>query len=192
MIRTLKDLGSDYPIPENVDASVYSLITEDCIIRNRGDEFTMSYSDSSLDVSFAKGSQAIIDGNSLWLTDIETITLPSNSTFNVALRIDTSQPYGSTGSIVALTKEEMQDDEINNEENGIRDLILYEVTTGTNGVTSVADKRTIKDSYGNEINSLKTMLENNQFYSNLTTDDYEALSDDEGNILQADWRFAIL
>lgn len=144
-VRTLKDTGSDYPIPQRIDASVYSLISEDCIIKGLGDEFATSFSTSSLIVTFTSGSQAIIDGNAFWLPTEEKITLPSNSKFNVCLRIDTSQPNGSTGSIVCLTDEELKSDKINNQNSAIRDLPIYIVTTDSNGVTASIDKRTIRD-----------------------------------------------
>lgn len=144
-VRTLKDTGSDYPIPQRIDASVYSLISEDCIIKGLGDEFATTFSTSSLIVTFTSGSQAIIDGNAFWLPTEEKITLPSNSKFNVCLRIDTSQPNGSTGSIVCLTDEELKSDKINNQNSAIRDLPIYIVTTDSNGVTASIDKRTIRD-----------------------------------------------
>lgn len=144
-VRTLKDIGSDFIIPEPIDAAVYSLITEDCIIKGVGDEFEMIYSGDSLQVSFNAGSQAIVEGNAFWLPEAESITLPSNSTFNLALRIDTTQPYGSTGSIVALTDAEIQSSNINNSDGAIRDLVIYKITTDTNGVISATDVRTIRD-----------------------------------------------
>lgn len=143
--RTLKDIGSDFVIPEKVDAAVYSLITEDCIIKGVGDEFAMVYTESSLQVTFNAGSQAIIEGNAFWLPEEEKITLPASESFNVALRIDTTQPYGSTGSIVALTDTEIKSNNINNDEGTVRDYVIYKVTTGASGVTSVTDCRTIRD-----------------------------------------------
>lgn len=144
-IRTLKDVGSSYPIPQRVDASVYSLITEDCIIKGVGDEFNITYSDSSLEISFAKNSQAIIDGNAFWLEDSQKITLPDNSTVYVCLRIDTSKPNGSTGSIEILTQAEIKSDNLNNLGTAICDLPIYIITTNSNGVEKVIDKRTIRD-----------------------------------------------
>lgn len=140
-IRTLKDTGSDYPIPCEVDGSVYSLISNDCVIAGRGDEFTLNYTASSLIASIKKGSQAILCGNAFWITADESISMPASSTFYLCLRIDTSQPNGQTGSIVCLTESAMKSDNIN--EGGIRDMALYKITTSSSGVNTVDDVRKI-------------------------------------------------
>lgn len=141
MARTLKDTGSENTISSNIDGAVYSLITPDCVIGGMGDEFTLNYSASSLDVNFAKGSQALICGNAFWLDDIETVTLPSSSTIYLCARIDTSMPNGQTGSFECLTQSGMKSDNIN--EGGVRDLLLYIIVTNSSGVSSVTDKRNI-------------------------------------------------
>lgn len=140
-IRTLKDTGSEYPIPCEVDGSVYSLIANDCVIAGRGDEFTLNYTSSSLIASIKKGSQAILCGNAFWITTDESITLISNSTFYLCLRIDTSQPNGQTGLLVCLTESAMKSDNIN--EGGIRDMALYQIVTSSSGVTTCTDVRKI-------------------------------------------------
>ena len=140
-IRTLKDTGGDYAISSNVDGAVYSLATPDCVIGGMGDEFTITTSASSLMVTFAKGSQAVLCGNAFWLTDDESVTLPSESTFYLCARIDTSLPNGKTGTFECLTESAIKTDNIN--EGGIRDLKLYKIITSTNGVTSCEDVRTI-------------------------------------------------
>ena len=140
-IRTLKDTGSEYPIPCEVDGSVYSLISGDCVIAGRGDEFTLNYTSSSLIASIKKGSQALLCGNAIWITEDESITLVANSTFYLCLRIDTSQPNGQTGSLVCLTESAMKSDNIN--EGGIRDMALYKITTSASGVTTCDDIRKI-------------------------------------------------
>lgn len=144
-IRTLKDIGSSYKIPQKVDARIYSLISEDCVIKNAGGEFKANYTEGSLEVTFAANSQAIIDGNAFWLEEDTSITLPASSTFNIALRIDTTQPYGSTGSIVALTDAELKYSSINNEGSAVRDFPLYKITTNGSEITSIVDIRTIRD-----------------------------------------------
>lgn len=150
-IRTMKDTGSDYPITSSIDGAVYSLISADCVIADMGDEFEMSYNTSSLTATFATGSEALIGGNSYWLTGAVQITLPSNSTFYVCLRIDTSKSNGSTGSIECLTESAIKKGNIN--EGGVRDLVLYKVTTGSSGVTSVTDQRNIAsaEDFGNKV-----------------------------------------
>lgn len=141
MIRTLKDTGADYPISSNIDGSVYAIATQDCVIGGMGDEFSVTTSASSLSLTFTQGSVAVLCGNAFWLTADETVILPANSTFNLCLRIDTSKPNGQTGSFECLTEAGMKKDNINN--GGIRDLILYTITTSANGVASIVDKRTI-------------------------------------------------
>lgn len=141
MIRTLKDTGADFPISSNIDGSVYAIATQDCVIGGMGDEFSITTSASSLSLIFSQGSVAVLCGNAFWLTADETVTLPANSTFNLCARIDTSKPNGQTGSFECLTEAGMKNNNINN--GGIRDLILYTITTSANGVTSIVDKRTI-------------------------------------------------
>ena len=141
MIRTLKDTGADFPISSNIDGSVYAIATQDCVIGGMGDEFSVTTSASSLSLTFTQGSVAVLCGNAFWLTVDETVTLPANSTFNLCARIDTSKPNGQTGSFECLTEAGMKNNNINN--GGIRDLILYTITTSANGVTSIVDKRTI-------------------------------------------------
>lgn len=141
MIRTLKDTGADYPISSNIDGSVYAIATQDCVIGGMGDEFSITTSASSLNLIFTQGSVAVLCGNAFWLTADETVILPANSTFNLCARIDTSKPNGQTGSFECLTEAGMKNNNINN--GGIRDLVLYTITTSNNGVTSIVDKRTI-------------------------------------------------
>lgn len=141
MIRTLKDTGANYPISSNIDGSVYAIATQDCVIGGMGDEFSVTTSASSLSLTFTQGSVAVLCGNAFWLTADETVMLPANSTFNLCARIDTSKPNGQTGSFECLTEAGMKNNNINN--GGIRDLILYTITTSANGVTSIVDKRTI-------------------------------------------------
>ena len=141
MIRTLKDTGADYPISSNIDGSVYAIATQDCVIGGMGNEFSVTTSTSSLSLTFTKGSVAVLCGNAFWLEKDETVALPANSTFNLCARIDTSKPNGQTGSFECLTEAGMKNNNINN--GGIRDLILYTITTSANGVTTCVDKRTI-------------------------------------------------
>lgn len=140
-IRTLKDTGADYTISSNVDGAVYSLATSDCVIGGMGDEFAITTSASSLMVSFAKGSQAVLCGNAFWLTGDESVELPSDSTFFLCARIDTSMPNGKTGTFACLTESAIKKENIN--ESGVRDLKLYKITTSSNGVTSCEDVRVI-------------------------------------------------
>lgn len=140
-IRTLRDTGSSNTIPVAIDGAVYSLITSDCVIDGIGDEFTITYTSTSLSVSFAKGSQAIICGNAFWLTDAESVTLPANSTIYLCARVDASMPNNKTGSFQCLTQAGMKSGNPN--AGGTRDMALYIITTDGNGVTKCEDKRSI-------------------------------------------------
>lgn len=144
MIRTLKDTGADYPISSNIDGSVYAIATQDCVIGGMGDEFSITTSASSLSLTFKKGSVAVLCGNAFWLTDDVEVILPANSTIFLCLRIDTSKPNGQKGSFECLTEAGIKKDNINNE--GIRDLAIYKITTSSNGVTACEDKRIIMNS----------------------------------------------
>ncbi|MCI7157701.1 MAG: hypothetical protein MSC52_09025 [Solobacterium sp.] len=144
MIRTLKDTGADFPISSNIDGSVYAIATQDCVIGGMGDEFSVTTSVSSLSLTFTQGSVAVLCGNAFWLTADETVTLPANSTIYLCLRIDTSKPNGQTGSFECLTEAGIKKDNINNE--GVRDLAIYKITTSSNGVTACEDKRIIMNS----------------------------------------------
>ena len=159
MIRTLKDTGAEYPISSNVDGAVYSVATQDCIIGGMGDEFAVTTSINSLNLIFKKGCIAVLCGNAFWLTDDVEVILPANSTIYLCLRIDTSKPNGQKGSFECLTEAGIKKDNINNE--GVRDLEIYKITTSSNGVTDCEDKRIIissasyatKDYVDNSINA---------------------------------------
>lgn len=145
-IRTLKDNGSSYTITSSVDGAVYSLICADCIIGGLGDMFDISYRTSSLNVSFAKGSQALIGGNAFWLEDSVDITLPSNSTIYLCLRIDPTKPSGQTGSFECLTESSIESGNVN--VGAVRDLLIYTITTSGSGISNIDDNRVVY--YGGE------------------------------------------
>lgn len=170
-IQTIQDKGEQYLVTSNVDGATYRLMGQDCICEGMGDEFTINYSEASLDVTFAKNSQAVICGNALWLTDSETVTLTANSTIYLCLRINPQNPYGKTGSIVQLTEAQISNGNVNAGETC--DLLLYIVTTGTNGVTSVVDKRNIIGSNnGNIFDITDVTITASSFVADTTYADY--------------------
>lgn len=146
-IQTLHDTGSSYDIPSKFDGGVYQVATQDCVVGGVGDEFTINYSNDSLNVSFNAGSQAVIGGSFFKITSLEAITLVANSTIYLCANIDLSRPNGSTGAFAQRTSSNMQDDNINGSGSS-RDLLLYIITTGVNGVISVQDKRNILEKGG--------------------------------------------
>lgn len=157
-IQTLHDTGSDYDIPSKYDGGVYQVATNDCIIGGVGDEFTLSYSANSLTVSFNAGSQAVIGGSFFKVVSTESITLVDNSEIYLCANIDLTQPNGYRGQFVQRTSSNMKDDNLNGSGTS-RDLLLYVIRTSATGITSVEDKRDIRDKaikdigYGIDINN---------------------------------------
>lgn len=143
-IQTLKDSGVNYQITSSMDGAVYRLGSEDCVCGGLGDEFTPTYSANSLDVSFSAGSQCVICGNFFKVMETEVITLPASSTGFLCARINTSKASGQTGSFEFLTEAQIKNENINGS-GTTSDLKLYEITTDTNGVTNIVDKRFIKE-----------------------------------------------
>lgn len=143
MIQTLHDTGADHDIQSKYDGGVYQVATNDCIIADIGDEFTLNYDASSLTVSFNAGSQAVIGGSFFKIVSVESITLQANSTIYLCANIDLTRPNGTRGQFVQRTLSNMKSDNLNGTGSS-RDLLLYVVQTSASGVTYVEDKRVIK------------------------------------------------
>lgn len=140
-VQTLHDTGSSYQVLSKYDGGVYAAAVEDCVISGIGDEFTLNYSNNSLNVSFLAGSQAVIGGSFFKITADETVTLPANtSNIYLCARIDTSKANGSRGSFESLTLAGMKSENINGSGTK-RDMALYVINTNGSGVTSVTDVR---------------------------------------------------
>ena len=168
-IQTLHDTGETYDIPSKFDGGVYATGIADCICKGIGSEFALGYSADSLNVTFEAGSQAVIGGSFFRVTSLEAVTLVPNSTIYLCANIDLSKPNGYTGSFVQRTSTNMQSDNLNG--NGTsRDLLLYVITTGTNGVISVQDKRVIKGD-GTSISGLEVVVLTQAEYDSLATKD---------------------
>lgn len=190
-IQTLRDEGTDYNIPSSYDGGVYATGIADCVCKGIGDEFEINYSIDSLNVSFNAGSQAVIGGAFFRVESIEAITLSANTTIYLCANIDLSRPNGSRGAFVQRTQSNMRSDNINGSGTS-RDLLLYVITTGANGVISVQDKRIVKGDgtaiSGNEIeletNDLKISNENTHFnFRVLSESQYNALSTKDSKTL---------
>lgn len=152
-IQTLHDTGNSYPITSKMDGGVYGTAIADCVCKGIGDEFTINYTSNSLDVYFNAGSQAVIGGSFFRVTSLTSITLAANSTIYLCANINLANPNGSTGSFAQRTSSNMQSDNLNGSGTS-RDLLLYVVTTGANGVTAVSDRRSIKGDGGSVIADL--------------------------------------
>lgn len=172
-IQTLHDTGETYPITPKMDGGTYGTAISDCVSKGIGSEFAISYSPSSLMVQFEAGSQAVIGGAFFRVMSLEAVTLVANSTIYLCANIDLSKPNGSTGSFVQRTASNMQSDNLNGA--GVsRDLLLYIITTGANGVTNVEDRRVIRGD-GTAINGYN--------FEVISEADYEALSTKDSNTI---------
>jgi hypothetical protein len=149
-IQTLHDTGSSNDILSKYDGGVYQVATNDCVIGGVGDEFTLQYSASSLTVSFNVGSEAVIGGSFFKVISTESITLEANSTIYLCANIDLTRPNSERGAFAQRTANNMQSDNINGTGTS-RDLLLYIITTSGSGITSVEDKRVIKNEALKEI-----------------------------------------
>ena len=172
-IQTLHDTGDSYDIPSKYDGGTYATGIADCVCKGIGDEFTLGYSADSLNVTFNAGSQAVIGGSFFRVTSLESVTLVANSTIYLCANIDLSRPNGSTGAFVQRTASNMQSDNINGSGTS-RDLLLYVIQTGANGVVSVQDKRVIKGD-GNAISGVGIVVLSQAEYDELAVKDPSTL-----------------
>lgn len=120
---------------------------KDYIIKDIGEEFECLFQSGSLDIQVGTG-QAIIGGRSITAEESNTLTLPSNSTIYLCLRIDLTEVEGQVGMLYANTSSEISQDNLNDSSSAIRDLLLAIVETNADGIVSVEDKRTIKAKAG--------------------------------------------
>lgn len=172
-IQTLHDTGDSYPITPKMDGGTYGTGIADCVCQGIGDEFTLQYTSNSLMVQFNAGSQAVIGGAFFRVMSLEAVTLVANSTIYLCANIDLSKANGSTGSFVQRTASNMQTDNLNGA--GVsRDLLLYVITTGANGVTNVEDRRIIKGD-GLAVNGYN--------FEVISESDYEALPTKDTNTI---------
>lgn len=142
MIQTLHDTGSSYEILSKFDGGVYQVATKDCVVGGVGDEFTLQYSTSNLNVSFNAGSECVIGGSFFKILSTEAITLAANSTIYLCARVDLSQANGQRGRFAQCTSSNMKSENLNGS-GVIRDLLLYVIKTSSTGVIEVNDKRII-------------------------------------------------
>lgn len=115
---------------------------QDYIVDNIGSEFAMTYNSSSLQVSVGTGV-ANICGRGIMAEESNSLTLTANATTYLCLRIDLTQTQGQEGMLYANTTSTIATDNLNNV-NGQHDMLLAVVTTDSNGVVNLVDKRNIK------------------------------------------------
>lgn len=170
-IQTLHDTDP-YEVTPKMDGGIYQRF-KDCISAGIGDEFTLQYNLSSLNIQFNAGSQAIIGGAYFRVMQLESVTLDANTTTYLCANIDLSKPNGETGSFVKRTASNMQSDNLNGTGTS-RDMLLYIITTGASGVTGVEDRRVI---LGDEstINGYTIEIISQSDYDDLVTPDPNTL-----------------
>lgn len=166
-IQTIHDTGSSYPITPAMDGGVYGTGIADCVCKGIGDEFTIGYSADSLNITFDAGSQAVIGGSFFRVNSLESVTLSANATIYLVANIDLSRPVGSKGQFAQRTASNMQSDNLNGSGTS-RDLLLYVIQTGVNGVISIQDKRVVKGD-GTSISGLEIVTCTQAEYDALPT-----------------------
>lgn len=129
------------------DGALYNALSggQDFIIKGIKNEMRISNTTSSLQISINTG-EAIVCGRHVTITAPVQLTLGSYSKYFVVLRVNLAQSAGNEGSIVGLTAyNQIKSENLNNNGN-IHDILLYEVTTTSNGVSVATDRRSIKES----------------------------------------------
>lgn len=129
------------------DGALYNvaLNDQDFIIGGLGDEMALSY--IGLDVSVGSG-EAIVHGRHITSESVNSITLPSNESGYLVLRVDLSQAIGNEARLFAtptLTFEEI------NWQGTIYDFPLATFTTQTTTISSFVDERKIKGDVGTDL-----------------------------------------
>ena len=164
MIIVMHDNGLE-DITAKMDGAMHNLTlgNEDIVIGGIGNEFNITYSASSLNVSIAKGL-AVACGRYFYSDESAEKTIPANTNYYLMAKIDLSQAAGSEGSF--STGATPQTSNLNN--NGtVYEMPLYHITTNGNGVTSVVDLRKIKTTIGvqqsavDNLQSQITTIQNN-------------------------------
>lgn len=172
-IQTIHDVGDDYQITPVMDAGVYGAGIEDCVIKGVGDEFTLNYSNSSRNVTFNAGSEAVVCGSFFKLTgtDAVSVTLPANKTFFLCARIDKSRQNGTRGYFACIegSGNVYKTTNINGSAT-IHDLVLYQITTNATGVTSVLDKRFIQGADNTSVGGYSIVVLTEAQYASATKD----------------------
>lgn len=136
------DTGETYgTVTPSYDTAIRNSPYSDCVM-NAGNKFQMSYTSSSLLVSFTSGSIAKVGGCYWALKSATNITLQSNSTVYVCLEINKANQDGSKADIVLKTLAQISHGDLYGNDN-VRDYPIYKVTTNSSGVSSIEDLRFI-------------------------------------------------
>lgn len=137
-------------IPASRDGAMYNAFAggKDFIIDGIGDEFALTYTASSLNVTLGTG-EAVICGRHVAEVAENGITtnlrLEADTAGWIVLRIDLTMPAGTEGSLRAVNTIVQQNINANGT---IHDLPLYQYATGSDGITSISDVREVQTSAG--------------------------------------------
>lgn len=161
-IIVMNDNGLE-DITAKMDGAMHNLTLDDSdiVVGGIGNEFALSYSASSLNVSIGKGL-AIIGGRYFFVDEATPFSLSANSTSLLKCKIDLSQPAGSEGSFStggAVAKSDL------NDTGTVREMALFSVTTNSTGVSGVVEMRNIKSNLGvtqSSVDNLQTEITNIQ------------------------------
>lgn len=132
------------------DGALYNVAlgNQDFIIKGLGEEFALSQ--NGLNVSCGTG-EAVVHGRHVTSSESNQITLPTNESGYLVLRIDLSQPVGQEAKLFAtptLVKEEINWGGI------IYDMILASFTTQSTSISVFTDERKIVKSVFEELDAL--------------------------------------
>ena len=149
------------------DGALYNVAlgNRNFIFKNIGNEFALS--NVGLVVSVDTG-EAVVHGRHITAEEVNTITLPSNESGYLVLRVDLTQAIGEEAYLYAtptLSSEEI------NWGGTINDLVLAEFTTGSIDITTLTDAREIIEKVGatktseltNDSGFLTKITENTEF-----------------------------
>lgn len=111
------------------------------IIKDIGDELAASYSANSFNVSLGNGEAVICGGSMLSSGVADVITLGQNESGYIVIEIDLSQTGSNICRFTSVSSLTQQN--INDGNEYVYDLPLYQYTTDTNGVQNMVDIRNI-------------------------------------------------
>lgn len=144
-----KGYNTGQQIKAKFDGAIWNTFAgqKDYIIKDIGDEFDMLYQAGSLDVTVGTGI-AIIGGRGMVAEESNSITLDPNTTTYLCLRIDLTQLGDQVFSLYASPSAAIQQGNLNEDANAIRDLLLAKIDTNASDITALQDLRVIQSTAG--------------------------------------------
>lgn len=112
------------------------------VIKGIGDELKVTITPSTFNVSLGSG-EAVICGGSTIIDSGNSLTLGANESGYLVIRVDLSQSQENICQFISVPTLIQQN--INNGDDLIYDLPLYQYTTSVSAVSSLVDKRDIRD-----------------------------------------------